>query len=143
MILLVEDNLDDVLITVRAFKQSQLAHEVVVASDGQEALDYLMGTGVHAGRNTDELPAVVLVDLQLPRISGFDVIRRIRADERTCRQPVVILTSSNEEQDLIAGYDVGANSYVRKPVDFAQFLETTKTLGVYWLNVNQVAPTTG
>jgi two-component system response regulator len=139
-ILLVEDNPDDVTLTLRAFKQNNITNEVVVAADGAAALDYLHGTGAHAGRDTGEVPQVVLLDLNLPKISGLEVLRRLRADERTRLLPVVILTSSMEEQDLIQGYSLGANSYVRKPVDFAQFVEAAKQLGLYWLLVNEPPP---
>lgn len=139
-ILLVEDNPDDVKLTLRAFKQHSLANEIVVARDGVEALDYLFGTGAHAGRDVDDRPAVVFLDLKLPKFDGLEVLRQIRADPRTARQPVVILTSSKEEHDLAAGYALGANSYVRKPVDFDQFLDATKQLGLYWLLLNEPPP---
>ena len=128
-ILLVEDNPDDVELTLRAFERNQIANEVVVASDGQEALDRLA--------KMDTLPTVVLLDLKLPKLSGLDVLRRMRADDRTRRVPVVVLTSSNEERDIIASYDLGANSFVRKPVDFAQFLDAARQLGLYWLVLNE------
>jgi CheY-like chemotaxis protein len=134
VILLVEDNPDDVELTRRAFEKSKMPNEIVVASDGQEALDYLF-TGV--------APSVVLLDLNLPRIDGLEVLRRIRSDERTKRLPVVILTTSTEEKDLIGGYDLGANSYVRKPVDFAQFVEAVRQLGLYWLVLNERPPGMG
>ena len=140
VILLVEDNPRDEALTLRALKKSNIANEVVVARDGVEALDYLFGTGAHAGRETDVMPQLVLLDLKLPRVDGLQVLQRIRADERTRRLPVVIFTSSNEEEDLITSYNLGANSYVRKPVDFEQFLEATRQLGLYWLVLNQVAP---
>jgi two-component system response regulator len=138
IILLVEDNPDDVELTLRAFEKSKLVNKVVVARDGQEALEYLFATGAHAGRGEDEDPQVVLLDLKLPKLDGLNVLRRIRADERTKRLPVVILTSSNEERDLIASYDLGANSFVRKPVDFAEFIEASRNLGLYWLVLNQL-----
>jgi two-component system response regulator len=140
MILLVEDNPDDEALTLRALKKNNISNEVVVARNGAEALDYLFGEGIYAGRNTQTMPQVILLDLKLPRVDGFDVLRKMRADERTKRLPVVILTSSDEEQDRVSGYDLGANSYVRKPVEFAQFLEAVKQLGLYWMLLNQTAP---
>lgn len=140
VILLVEDNPDDQELTVRALKKSRVVNEVVVVSDGVEALDYLFGTGAHEERDTSELPAVVLLDLKLPRMDGFEVLERIRADERTTLLSVVILTSSKEERDRLAGYSFGANSYVRKPVDFAQFMESVQELGMYWLVLNEPPP---
>ncbi len=136
-ILLVEDNPDDVALTMRALKKNNIANEVVVAKDGVEALDYLFGTGAYAGRDASKIPAVVLLDLKLPRIDGLDVLERLRKDERTKLTPVVILTSSKEEQDLIRGYRLGANSYIRKPVDFIQFSEAVRQLGLYWLILNE------
>lgn len=135
-ILLVEDNPDDVDLTLRAFKRNQLGNEVVVATDGEEALDYLFSTGAHAGRPPG-MPTVILLDLKLPKVMGLDVLRRIRADERTRRLAVVVLTSSNEERDIITSYDLGANSFVRKPVDFAQFIDAARQLGLYWLVINE------
>jgi two-component system, response regulator len=140
VILLVEDNPDDEALTLRALKKNNISNEVVVARDGSEALDYLFGEGMYAGRDTQIVPQVILLDLKLPKVDGFDVLRKMRADERTKRLPVVILTSSNEEQDRISGYDLGANSYVRKPVEFGSFLEAVKQLGLYWLLLNQTAP---
>jgi CheY-like chemotaxis protein len=140
VILLVEDNPDDEKLTVRALKKSNIANEVMIARDGAEALDYLFGTGPHAGRDTNHQPTLILLDLKLPKIDGQEVLRRIRADERTKRLPVVILTSSIEEQDLAKGYDGGANSYIRKPVDFTQFTEVVRQLGMYWLVLNQTPP---
>lgn len=137
LILLVEDRPDDVELTRRAFDKSNVANEIAVAWDGQEALDYLFATGPHAGRDDSLMPAVVLLDLKLPKVDGLDVLRRIRAAERTRRLPVVVLTSSNEEQDVVRSYDLGANSFVRKPVDFAQFVEAARQLGLYWLVLNE------
>ena len=139
-ILLVEDNPDDELLTLRAFAKNNIANEVVVARDGQEALDYLFGTGSYAGRDLSALPQIVLLDLQLPRVSGLEVLRQVRADPRTAYLPIVVLTSSNEDQDVIEGYRLGANSYVRKPVDFNEFSEAVRTLGLYWLVLNQSSP---
>ena len=140
VILLVEDNEDDVDLTLRALKKNHILNAVVVARDGIEALDYLFGTGSYSGRDTGILPAVILLDLKLPKLDGFEVLRRIRADERTRLLPVVILTSSKEEQDRINGYINGANSYIRKPVDFSQFTEAVQHLGVYWLLLNEPPP---
>lgn len=140
VILIVEDNPDDEALTLRALKKNNILNEVVVARDGAEALDYLFGTGTHAGRDLSEPPQVVLLDLNLPKLSGLDVLRRIRGDERTRLQPVVILTSSAQEQDMIAGYGLGANSYVRKPVDFTQFSEAVRQIGLYWLVINEHPP---
>lgn len=139
-ILLVEDNPNDVLLTQRALQRARIVNERVVARDGVEALDYLFGTGAFAQRDTRDQPAVVLLDLKLPRVDGLEVLRRLRADERTKLLPVVILTSSVEEQDLIQGYSFGANSYVRKPVDFSQFAEAVQQLGLYWLVLNEPPP---
>jgi two-component system response regulator len=136
-ILLVEDNPDDELLTLRAFKKNNIKNEVVVARDGAEALDYLFATGAHSGRDVADLPQIVLLDLKLPKIDGLEVLRRIRADERTSILPVVILTSSKEEQDVIAGYKLRCNSYVRKPVNFDEFLEAARQLGLYWLLLNE------
>jgi CheY-like chemotaxis protein len=137
-ILLVEDNVDDEELTVRALKRNNLANNLVVVRDGVEALDYLFGTGAYAGRNMALLPGLILLDLKLPKLDGLEVLRRLRANERTRRLPLVVLTSSNEEQDLIKSYDLGANSYVRKPVDFNQFTESVRQLGMYWLMLNEV-----
>jgi len=139
-ILLVEDNPDDEALTLRAFRKNNIKNDVVVARDGAEALDYLFGTGAHAGRDPADMPQVVLLDLKLPKIDGMEVLRRIRADERTRVLPVVILTSSKEEQDLINGYRLGCNSYVRKPVNFDQFLDAARQLGLYWLLLNEPPP---
>jgi two-component system, response regulator len=142
-ILLVEDNPDDVDLTLRAFQKNNIANDVVVARDGVEALDYLFARGSHANRDPARSPSVVLLDLKLPRIDGLEVLGQIRADERTKLLPVVILTSSKEEQDLIKGYALGANSYIRKPVDFAQFMEAVRQLGLYWLVLNEGPPRSG
>lgn len=139
-ILLVEDNPDDVALTLRAFKKSNILNEVIVAQDGVEALDYLFATGDHAGRDTGMMPQLILLDLKLPKMDGMEVLRRMRADARTRLLPVVILTSSKEEQDVIDGYNLGCNSYIRKPVDFAQFSEAIRQLGLYWLILNETPP---
>lgn len=139
-ILLVEDNPDDVKLTRHAFARSHLEHCVVVAASGDEALDYLWGTGKHAGRNTANQPVVVLLDLKLPQMNGLEVLRRLRADPRTRYQPVVVLTGSKEEQDIASAYELGANSYIRKPVDFDRFSEAVLNLGVYWLLHNEPPP---
>lgn len=138
-ILLVEDNPDDEALTLRAFSKNRIANEVIVARDGIDALDYLFGTGRHAGRDTAVLPAVVFLDLKLPRIDGLEVLRRIRADSRTTLLPVVILTTSREQQDIHEAYSLGANSYIRKPVDFERFINTVGQLGLYWLELNEPA----
>jgi two-component system response regulator len=139
-ILLVDDNPDDVEMTLMAFTKSNIANEVVVVNDGQEALDYLFGTGAWEGRNCLAMPNIILLDLNLPKVSGLQVLRRIRADARTKLLPVVILTTSSEDNDLVSSYDLGANSYVRKPVDFEQFVEAVRRLGFYWLLVNERPP---
>ncbi len=136
-ILLVEDNPDDEALTLRAFKKSNLTNEVVVARDGAEALDYLFGTGAYVGRDPDDTPHLVLLDLKLPKVDGLEVLQRIRADQRTRLLPIVILTSSKEQEDLVKSYSLGANSYVRKPVDFNQFVAAIQQLGLYWLVLNQ------
>jgi two-component system, response regulator len=141
VILLVEDNPDDEALALRALRKNNIRNEVVVARDGVEALDYLFGTGIYAGRDTSHLPQVVLLDLKLPKVDGLEVLRRLRSDERTQYLPVVILTSSKEEQDMINGYRLGANSYIRKPVDFVQFTESVRQLGLYWLVLNEAPPT--
>jgi two-component system response regulator len=140
VIVLVEDNATDEELTIRAFRKSNIVNRVVVLRDGAEALDYFFQRGAHAGRPDDEIAQVVLLDLKLPKISGLDVLRTLRADERTRLIPIVILTSSAEDQDLVSGYGLGANSYVRKPVDFTQFVEAVRQLGLYWLAINQSAP---
>lgn len=142
IILLVEDNPDDEALTVRALKKANVHNLIVVVRDGAEALDYLFGTGVHAGRDARLTPQVVLLDIKLPKIDGLEVLRRVRADARTELLPVVILTSSSEEQDMIEGYRLGANSYVRKPVDFGHFADAVRQLGLYWVLVNQPPPRT-
>jgi two-component system response regulator len=140
VILLVEDNADDELLTLRALKKNNIRNEVVVARDGSEALDYLFGTGVHAGRDLSAMPQIILLDLKLPKVDGFEVLNRVRASEITKFLPVVILTTSNEDQDRIRGYDLGANSFVRKPVEFEKFIEAVRQLGLYWLILNEPAP---
>jgi two-component system response regulator len=142
-ILLVEDNPDDELLTLRALKKNNIANKVVVARDGAEALDFLFAQGAHAGRPPQDLPEVVLLDLKLPKIPGLEVLKRIRAQECTALLPVVVLTTSTEERDLVESYRLGANSYIRKPVDFDQFMESVRNLGMYWLVLNQSAPATG
>jgi two-component system, response regulator len=139
-ILLVEDNPRDEALTLRALRKSNVANEVVVARDGVEALDYLFGEGAHEGRDREEMPQLVLLDLKLPKVDGLQVLRRIRGEERTRRLPVVVFTSSGEEEDLIKSYDLGANSYVRKPVDFEHFMDATRQLGLYWLVLNEEPP---
>jgi two-component system response regulator len=140
VILLVEDNPDDEALTLRALKKNNILNKVVVARDGIEALDYLFGTGAHAGRDVSNQPQIVLLDLKLPKVDGLEVLRRIRANERTSLQPVVILTTSNEDRDVISSYQLGANSYIRKPVDFEQFMEAIRQLGLYWLVLNVPPP---
>jgi two-component system response regulator len=139
-ILLVEDNRRDEALTIRALKKNNVVEHVAVARDGVEAMDYLFGTGRYAGSNDNVMPQIVLLDLKLPKLDGLQVLKQIRQNERTKRLPVVIFTSSNEEQDLINSYDLGANSYVRKPIAFEQFLEAIQQLTTYWLGFNQVAP---
>jgi two-component system response regulator len=140
IILLAEDNPDDVELTIRAFRKNNIGNKVVVAKDGVEVLDYLFGTGVYAGHDVKELPVIILLDLKLPKIDGLEVLKRIRQDDRTKLLPVVILTSSAEQKDIIDGYSLGANSYVRKPVNFEQFVEAIKHLGLYWLLWNEPPP---
>jgi two-component system response regulator len=139
-ILLVEDNPDDEALTLRALKRNNIFNEVIVARDGAEALDYLFARGAHSGRDTRKQPEVILLDLKLPKVDGLEVLQQIRQDETLRRLAVVILTSSNEERDIIAGYDLGANSYIRKPVDFNQFMEAVRQLGLYWLALNVSPP---
>ena len=140
VILLVEDNPDDEALTLRAFRKNNITNEVVVARDGEEALDYFFGTGKFAGRDVNQTPQITLLDLKIPKVDGLEVLRRLRADERTKLTPVVILTSSMEDQDRLKGYGLGANIYVRKPVDFDQFMEAVKQLGLYWLLLNETPP---
>ena len=140
VILLVEDRADDVELTLRAFEKANVANEIVVAGDGEEAINYLFATGRHSGRDPKVMPQVVLMDLKLPKIDGLGVLRRMRADERTRRLPVVVMTSSKEEKDVILGYDLGANSFIRKPVDFVQFVHAATLLGLYWLVMNEPPP---
>ncbi len=139
-ILLVEDNPDDVELTLRALKQHYVKNQINVVRDGAEALDYLFATGAYADRDTTTMPAVVILDLKLPKVDGLEVLQRMRADERTKLVPVVILTSSKEEKDMVNGYKFGANSYVRKPVDFNQFSDAVRQLGLYWLLLNEPSP---
>jgi two-component system response regulator len=139
-ILLVEDNPDDVALTLRAFRKNHILNEIVVARDGVEALDYLFGTGAHAGRDTTVMPAIILLDLKLPRLDGLEVLRRMRGDQRTKLLRVVVLTSSKEEQDVAQSYHLGATSYIRKPVDFDSFMTAVGQLGLYWLLLNEMPP---
>lgn len=137
IVLLVEDNPDDEELTLMAFEQTKIVDEVVVLRDGAEALDYLFKTGKYANRDLNDMPAVILLDLKLPKIDGLEVLRRLRADERTQFLPVVVLTTSKEDQDVTNGYRLGCNSYVRKPVDFTEFINTAQQLGLYWLSLNE------
>jgi two-component system, response regulator len=139
-ILLVEDNPSDIGLTKRALEKSHILNPLVVAEDGEEALQYLWGSGKYSGRDISEMPAVILLDLKLPKIDGHEVLKRIRADARTRRLPVVVLTSSSEEQDIATSYDLGVNSFIRKPVDFEHFAECVKHLGLYWLIINEPPP---
>jgi CheY-like chemotaxis protein len=140
IILLVEDNPDDELLAIRALEKNNIMNEVVVARDGAEALDYLFGAGAYAGRDMSVMPQIILLDLKLPKVDGLEVLRRLRNDERTKLLPVVVLTSSKEERDLTESYSLGANSYIRKPVNFAQFTEAIRQLGLYWLVLNESPP---
>lgn len=138
VVLLVEDNPDDEALTLRALRKHNLANEIIVARDGQEALDYLFGEGEYAGRDIHSLPQVILLDLKLPKVDGLQVLEQLRNTEHTRNVPIVVLTSSSQEQDMMRSYDLGANSYVRKPVDFEEFLEAARQLGLYWLVLNEV-----
>ncbi|HEX9433354.1 MAG TPA: response regulator [Burkholderiales bacterium] len=140
LIMLVEDSPDDEELTTRALRQAKIANEIVVARDGAEAVDFLFGEGAYAGRDLSRMPAVILLDLKLPKLSGLDVLTRLRADPRTKLIPTVILTSSSEEEDMLKSYQFGANSYVRKPIDFGQFANAVSQLGIYWLLLNQPVP---
>jgi len=142
-ILLVEDNPNDEELTLRALRKANIANEVAIARDGQEALDFLFGTGKYAGRELPSMPAVVLLDLKLPKLDGIDVLQRIRADPRTRLVPVVILTSSSEDEDMVRSYQSGANSYVRKPIEFSAFANAVTQLGMYWVLINQIPPRRG
>lgn len=139
-VLLVEDNEDDIDLTLLSFRNNRIANEVIVVRDGAEALDYLFGTGKYAGRDISIHPTVIFLDINLPKISGIEVLKRLRGDPRTKRLPIVMLTSSVEERDLITSYDLGVNSYIRKPVDLEQFNEAVKQLGMYWILLNELPP---
>lgn len=143
IILLVEDNADDETLTLRALRKNNILNEVVTARDGAEALDFLFGRGLFAGRDVTIQPQIILLDLKLPKIDGLEVLRRLRQDPRTRLLPVAILTTSNEERDILASYELGANSYIRKPVDFEQFMEAVRQLGLYWLVLNVPPPVPG
>jgi len=143
MILLVEDNPNDEELTLRALRKANIANEVAIARDGQDALDFLFGTGKYAGREPPAMPAVVLLDLKLPKLDGIDVLKRIRADPRTKLIPVVVLTSSSEDEDMVRSYQSGANSYVRKPIEFSAFANAVTQLGMYWVLINQIPPSRG
>ncbi|MCX6234613.1 MAG: response regulator [Bacteroidetes bacterium] len=140
MILMVEDNPSDIELTKRALRGNNILNDIVVVEDGQEALDYLFGTGVHAGRDLTKMPSVILLDLKMPRVNGLEVLQRVRSDPRTKRLPVVVLTSSQEDEDIIRSYDFGANSYIRKPVDFIRFADAISHLSLYWLLINEPPP---
>ncbi|MBD2042532.1 response regulator [Microcoleus sp. FACHB-672] len=140
IILLVEDNPDDQVLTLRALRKSNIANEVIVVNDGVEALDYLFSTGNYAGRDPSVMPQLILLDLKLPKLDGLQVLQRLRANKRTQLLPVVVLTTSREEQDMIKSYSLGANSYVRKPVDFTEFAQAVQQLGLYWLLLNEAPP---
>jgi two-component system, response regulator len=141
VILLVEDNPDDETLTLRALNKNKILNEIIVARDGAEALDYLFGTGAYAGRDTKIQPQLILLDLKLPKVDGLEVLKRLRADPRTALQPVTVLTTSNEERDIVTSYQLGVNSYIRKPVDFDSFIEAVRQLGLYWLVLNTAPPT--
>jgi CheY-like chemotaxis protein len=140
IILLVEDNPDDEALAIRALKRNHISNEIVVAHDGVEALDFMFGTGMYVGRDISIKPTVILLDLKLPRVDGIEVLRRLRKDDRTKLVPVVVLTTSSEEQDMLDSYSLGCNSYIRKPVDFIQFSEAIRQLGMYWLLMNEPPP---
>ena len=140
IVMLVEDNEDDEALTVRALKKNNIKNEIVVARDGVEAIDYLFGTGKYAGRDTSSMPVLILLDLKLPKMDGMEVLKRLRSDPKTKLIPVVVLTTSNEEKDILGSYNLSANSYVRKPVDFDQFSEAVRNLGLYWLILNEPPP---
>ena len=137
-ILLVEDNPDDVELTIRALRKNRVANRVVIVRDGAEAVDWLFGTGTHAGRDVSDQPAVILMDIKMPKIDGLEVLAKIRADPRTRRNPVVMLTSSKQQEDVLRAYDNGANSYIRKPVDFDRFTEAIRQIGLYWMVLNEL-----
>lgn len=139
-ILLAEDNPDDVALTLHALREGNLANDIVVARDGEEALEYIFATGLYDGRDAEELPALILLDINMPKVNGLEVLDRIKKNQRTRRVPVVVLTTSDDDADLIKGYDLGANSYIRKPVQFEKFVETVKQLGLYWLVINMPSP---
>jgi two-component system response regulator len=140
IILLVEDNADDEELTTRALRKANIANEIVVTRDGKEAIDYLFGQGAYEGRDLSSMPAVILLDLKLPKLSGLDVLRRVRADPRTKLVPIVVLTSSSEDEDMLKSYEWGANSYVRKPVEFGAFVNAVSQLGIYWMLLNEAVP---
>ncbi len=140
IILLVEDNPDDEALTLRAFRKSNIVNQIIVARDGVEALDYLFSTGMHQDRDEDLSPQIILLDLNLPKVNGLEVLQKIRTHEKTRLIPVIILTSSNEERDIVESYGLGANSYIRKPVDFEQFVNAVQQLGLYWLVLNELPP---
>ncbi len=140
MIMVVEDNPDDEELTLRALRQAKIANEIVVTRDGNEALEFVFGTGQYAGRNLDRMPAVILLDLKLPKLNGLEVLKRLRSDPRTKLTPVVVLTSSSEDEDMLRSYQVGANSYVRKPVEFGAFAHAVSQLGLYWMLLNETPP---
>jgi two-component system, response regulator len=140
LIMVVEDNPDDEELTLRALRQGKVANDIVVTRDGSEALEFMFGTGKYAGRDLSRMPAVILLDLKLPKLSGLDVLQRLRADERTKLIPIVVLTSSSEDEDMLRSYESGANSYVRKPIEFSAFASAVSQLGVYWMLLNQPVP---
>ena len=140
IILLVEDNADDEELTTRALRKANIANEIVVTRDGKEAIDYLFGQGAYEGRDLSSMPAVILLDLKLPKLSGLDVLQRVRADPRTKLVPIVVLTSSSEDEDMLKSYESGANSYVRKPVEFGAFVNAVSQLGIYWMLLNEAVP---